>query len=53
MSEANELAQIEQSLEECVRRGWMQHAGVDEQGRKLYTMTDAGKRAVEQMGRPA
>lgn len=45
--DADQLAAIEQSLETCVERGWMEHAGVDDEGRQLYRLTRAGEEAVE------
>jgi hypothetical protein len=45
--DADQMASIEEVLEENVRRGWMKHAGVDDDGNQRYQLTVTGKEAVE------
>lgn len=45
--ETAERSAIEQALEQCVRRGWMEHAGIDNQGEQLYRLTVEGREAFE------
>jgi DNA-binding HxlR family transcriptional regulator len=39
--------QIEEALEQNVRLGWMERAGTNEEGERLYRLTKAGEKKVE------
>lgn len=40
----------DEALEAAVARGWMEHAGVDDDGQQLYKLTLDGVAKVESMG---
>ena len=42
-------SQIEEAMEENVRLGFMEHAGIGEDGEQRYRMTEAGTREVEKI----
>ncbi|HEV8675002.1 MAG TPA: hypothetical protein VGX21_13225 [Methylomirabilota bacterium] len=44
------LEAVGQAVDQAIRLGWMEPAGVDDDGTQLYRMTAAGEAYVEAMG---
>lgn len=46
-SDDAERAAIDQALEDAVQRGWMEHAGRDDEGNQLYRLKVTGNEALQ------